>query len=67
MFVLDGTVDPILSGGGAPVWRDRDMLRLLMPEARVDLAALQEFFVPPDIVDLTALEDQDRIRGHQRG
>ena len=43
------------------------MAILLVPETAVDVAALQQFLVLPDIVHFAALEHQDRVGGHQRG
>src|SRR5436305_2190944 len=40
---------------------------LLMPEAAVDVAAVEQFLVRADVVNAAALEDEDRIRIHQRG
>src|SRR5207237_4511980 len=40
---------------------------LLMPKAAVDVAAVEQFLVRADVVNAAALEDEDRIRIHQRG
>ena len=40
---------------------------LLVPEAAVDVAAVEQFLVRADVVNAAALEDEDRIRIHQRG
>src|ERR1700754_942276 len=39
---------------------------LLVPKPAIDVAAVEEFLMPPQIGDLAALEHQDRIRRHQR-
>src|SRR5579871_999464 len=43
--------------GGVPV--------LLVPHVLVDVAAPQELFVAPDVVDLALLHHQDRVGWHQ--
>ena len=43
-----------------------DVLVLLMPEVAVDIAALQQFLVPSDIVHAPLLENQNGIRRHKR-
>ena len=42
-----------------------DVPVLQLPEVLVDVAAVEQFFVPADIVDLAAFHDQDRVRRHQ--
>jgi len=38
-----------------------EVLMLLVPEVAVDVAAFDEVGMAPDVVDLAALEDEDRI------
>src|ERR1700720_3884810 len=44
-----------------------EMPVLLVPEPAVDVAAVEQFLVRADVVNAAALEDEDRIRIHQRG
>src|SRR3954452_5978679 len=40
---------------------------LLVPEAAVDVAAVEQFLVRADVVNAAAFEDEDRVGVHQRG
>src|SRR5580700_1823893 len=45
----------------------QEVLVLLMPEVAVDVAALDEVGMRADVVDLAALEHEDRVGPDQRG
>jgi hypothetical protein len=39
---------------------------LLMPKAAIDIAPRQQFVMLANVVDFALIEDEDRIRVHQR-